>query len=82
MNIATPIRERITLIRDELRERREAHATYQALRQELGTYRSASDVDDLLGVIANQEGPQAQQIRDILLDNRRMATDLHMRRVA
>ena len=79
MNIATnPVRGRITTIRDELRERREAHARYNALKRELSGYRTPREVDDLLGVIMNQEGPEAEQIRDILLDNlRQPASFLH-----
>ena len=50
---------------------------YDALKRELASYQTAREVDDLLGVIANQEGPEAQQIREILLDNRRPATTLY-----
>lgn len=63
------LREHIRTLRDELRQRRAARAQYLALRQELASYRTPAEVDDLLGVIADQEGPEAQQIRDILLDN-------------
>ena len=76
MTIATPIRERITALRDELRERREERASYQALRRALASYQTPREVEDLLGVIASEEGPEAQQIRDILLDNLRPATPL------
>ena len=77
MSIATPIRERITTLRDVLRERREARASYDALKRELASYQTAREVDDLLGVIAGQDGPEAQQIRDILLDNLRPTTALY-----
>jgi hypothetical protein len=77
MSFATPIRERISTLRNELRERREARASYDALKRELASYQTPSEVDDLLGVLATQEGPEAQQIRDILLDNLRPATGLY-----
>lgn len=71
MTTATPIRERISTLRKEARERRKARAAYDTLRRELASYQTTREVDDLLGVIAGQEGPEAQQIRDILLDNLR-----------
>ena len=77
MSFPTPIRERITTIRDELRERRAARAAHETLKRELASYQTAREVDDLLGVIADQEGPEAQQIRDILLDNLRPTTELY-----
>ena len=78
MNIAlNPVRERITTIRDELRERREARARYNAMKRELAAYRTLREVDDLLGVIEHQDGPEAQQIRDILFENQRPAAELY-----
>ncbi len=56
---------------DTLRKRRAARAAYRSLRQELASYGTSREVDDLLGSIKDQEGPEAQQIRDILLDNLR-----------
>ena len=79
MNIAiNPVRGLVSTIRDELRERREARARYNALKRELSGYRTQREVDDLLGVIMNQEGPEADELRDILLDNlRQPASFLH-----
>ncbi len=75
MNIATTsTRGFFSTIRDELRERREARARYGALKQELSSYRTSREVDDLLGVVMNQEGPAAEEIRSILLDNLRQPT--------
>ena len=71
------IRERLSTLRDAMRERREARASYDALKRELASFRTAREVDDLLGVLASQEGPEAQQIRDILLDNLRPAAPLY-----
>ena len=71
MTFVTSLQDRLTSLRGELRERRESRAEYLALQRELATFRSAHEIDDLLGVIANQDGPEAQRIRDILTDNRR-----------
>jgi hypothetical protein len=81
MNIAkTPVRERINTIRDELRERREARARYMTMKRELASYRTPREINDLLGVIEHQEGPEtpeAQQIRSILFENQRRPADLY-----
>ena len=78
MNIAVnPIRQRINTIRDELSERREARARYNAMKRELAAYTTPREVDDLLGVIEHQDGPEAQQIRDILFQNRRTTAGLY-----
>jgi hypothetical protein len=69
-----PVRGLFSTIRDELRERREARARYDDLKRELASYNTTREVDDLLGVVMNQEGPEAEQIRDILLDNLRQPT--------
>jgi hypothetical protein len=61
----------LTAMRDDLREHREALAAQKVLRRELEAYSTPRDVDDLLGVIADQDGPEAQQIRDLLLRNLR-----------
>lgn len=71
MTFVTSLQDRFTTLRDELRERREARAEYLALQRELASFQTSREIDDLLGVIANQDGPEAQQIRDILTDNRR-----------
>ncbi len=79
MNIA-PIgrtREAIRAKREQLSERREARASRRALQRELASYTTPHEVDDLLGVIKDQEGPEAEQIRDILLDNLRPRTELY-----
>lgn len=54
---------------DTMRERRESRARYAALKRDLASYRTPREIDDLLGVIRHQEGPEAQQVRDILIDN-------------
>jgi hypothetical protein len=71
---SSPIRklqELITTTRENVRRDREARASYQSLRRELASYGTQRDVDDLLGSIANEEGPEAQQVREVLLDNLR-----------
>jgi hypothetical protein len=71
---SSPIRklqELITTTRENVRRDREARSSYQSLRRELASYGTQRDVDDLLGSIANEEGPEAQQVREVLLDNLR-----------
>jgi hypothetical protein len=67
-----------TTVKDELRERREAHATLNALRADLAHYRTPSEIDDLLASVDAQEGPEAEAIRGILMENLRA---YHQRRV-
>jgi len=72
-----PVRNFVSSIQDELRERREARAAYRALEQELASYRTPHEIADLLGTISDQESPEAEQIRDILLSNQRPTTALY-----
>ncbi len=72
MTFVTALQDHFTTLRTELRVRREARAEYLALQQELASFQTPREIDDLLGVIANQDGPEAQRIRDILTDNRRV----------
>ena len=69
MNIATPIRQRITTLRSQLRERRQERAEHRALVRDLSGYRTPSEVDELLAVLEQQAGPEADQVRDIVLQN-------------
>jgi hypothetical protein len=63
------VQQLVSTIRENRRLDREARAAYQSLQRELATFRSPHEVDDLLGSIRNEEGPEAQQVRDILLAN-------------
>jgi len=72
-----PVRNLVSSLQDELRERREARATYRALVEELASYRSPHEIADLLGTFSDQEGPEAEQIREILLNNQRPTTALY-----
>jgi hypothetical protein len=67
----------VSSVQDELRKRREAQATYRALERELASYRTRHEIADLLGTISDQESPEAEQIRDILLNNQRPTTALY-----
>ena len=58
------------------RERREARARQAALKQDLATFQTEREVDDLLGAIRDQDGLEAEQIRGILLDNLRPTVGL------
>ena len=75
MNIST-IRERMTTIRDQARERRQERAHHLTLQRELASYRTPSEIDELLAVLGEHEGPEAQQVRNILLQNSRSTPPL------
>ena len=60
-----------TTVKDELRERREARASRNALRADLAHYRTPSDIEDLLASVDSQDSPEADIIRDVLMDNLR-----------
>ncbi len=66
-----------TTVKDELRERREARAAHNALRADLAHYRTPSDIEDLLATVDTQDTPEAEVIRDVLMDNLR---SYHQRR--
>jgi hypothetical protein len=63
MTLTTP---RLTRLRDELRERRRARAAQRVLEEQLASYVGPAEVDDLLASLADQDGPDADQIRSIL----------------
>ena len=71
MSISTGISERMTTIRNQVRERRQERAEHRALERELASYRTRSEIDELLVVLGQHEGPEAQEVRDILLQNQR-----------
>ena len=58
--------QRLVTVRDELRERRQARSAQRTLREELATYTTPAEIDDLLGSLRGQDGPDADEIRDIL----------------
>jgi hypothetical protein len=76
MNLSNAIRDRVTLLRNEIRERHQERAEHLALQRELASYRTPREVDDLLGAVAEQDGRDAQRVRDILLDNLRPAVGM------
>ena len=66
--IARP-RQVLAAVRDELRERRQARRDHRILAEELSSYTSRSDVDDLLAALENDTSTEAEQIRSILSRN-------------
>ena len=58
-------------LRDELRARQQARAAYRNLERDLASYRTPSEVNDLLAAIDRQgdDSPQAEQVRAILARN-------------
>jgi hypothetical protein len=73
MNLGTPTRSSaarlLKAFRDDLREARQTRAADQALERELSSYTTMSEVNDLLGSLRSQEGPDADVIRHILTRN-------------
>ena len=60
----------IRSVRDDLRGRRAARAEYRELKAALASYRSPSEIDDLL-IMADDEGADSAVVRDILSGNLR-----------
>lgn len=77
ISLTRPTRELVSTLRAELRTRRENRAAHKALERELGSYRTAREVDDLLGTIQYEEGPEADQVREFLLGNLRPTPELY-----
>lgn len=68
----TPTTTRTVLdaVRDDLRERRDARASYRHLKRELASYRTPSDIEDVLAAMDRQDDtPDAELIRGILTGN-------------
>ncbi len=57
-------------LRRQVRARREARAAHRRLVNELSSYTTKSDIEDLLLSIRHEDGPEAQRIRDILTGTR------------
>jgi hypothetical protein len=73
MTNTTPItirsRQLLSGVRDELRELRQARSHRRALQRELASYRSRSEVDDILAMIGDQSDAESDLIRGILNRN-------------
>ncbi len=63
------VRNLLTELRDDLRERREARAAHRTLARELASYRTPAEVDDLLAAVRQQNGAGSDEIRAILSHN-------------
>jgi len=71
MNFSTALRDRLTLAWTEIQERRQHRAEHRTLERELASYRTPNEIDELLVVVGQHDGPEAQEVRDILLQNSR-----------
>ncbi|KRE61198.1 hypothetical protein [Nostocoides sp. Soil756] len=63
-----------TTVKDDLRERREQRAAARRLREDLSTYRTPTEIEDLLAMVDAQDAAgngvaEAPLIRGILNDN-------------
>jgi hypothetical protein len=63
-------RQLLVSMRDELRERRRVRASYRELERSLSSYSSPAEADELLAMIADETGPDAERVRRILARNR------------
>ena len=71
----TKIRTGVLLdLREKAAARRSARAARGALQRDLMTYRTPAEVNDLLGAMVEQEGPEVDEMRRTLLSNIRGAT--------
>ena len=62
-------RQLLVTVRDELRERRRVRASYRELERSLSSYSSRAEADELLALMAHQDGPDAERVRRILARN-------------
>jgi hypothetical protein len=67
-------RQLLATVRDELRERRQARAEERALERDLAAYSTPSEVDELLTIMGDAEGPDADRVRTILARNLQIAS--------
>ena len=57
---------RVSALRDELAARRRARAARLDLRRELASYTTPREVDDLLALIGDRDGREADTMRRVL----------------
>ena len=59
-----------TTVRDQLRDRRQAHAARKSLERELADYTTPSDRNDLDAILVRYSDADTADIRRILADHR------------
>lgn len=62
-------RRALSVVRDDLRERRRARAELRTLRSELSTYTTQSSLDDLLAALPSDGASSDDRVREILVQN-------------
>jgi hypothetical protein len=62
-------RRLLSAVRDDLREARQARAAHRVLERELSSFKTPTEVNDLLGSLSGQEGADIEVIRHILTRN-------------
>jgi hypothetical protein len=67
---ATTLGRRLTAIRGEIRDPRDARAARKSLADELATYTSASDLNDLDAILDRYSDEETADIRRILATRR------------
>jgi hypothetical protein len=67
---ARPLSSLWTSVRSQLRDSRQAYAAKASLARELGSYHSASDLEDLHAILDRYNDRQTASIRGILAHQR------------
>ncbi len=65
----TTVSNLVPTLRENLRQRRAERAARRRLENELAAYQTPRDINDLLLLISNQEGADADEVREVLSDN-------------
>ena len=68
-NTTAAIRRALSTWRADRQECREARAARRSLEQQLASYHTPREVDEMLSLMKNVEGPEAEHMRDILTNN-------------
>jgi hypothetical protein len=67
--VANRSRQILSVVRDDLRERRQASSTRRAIERDLASYVHRAEIDDILTLIADEPGHDAALVRGILNRN-------------
>jgi hypothetical protein len=59
-----------SIVRDDLKTKRAARVSLKALERDLASYGSPSEVAELNAIVSRYDGPEVEQIREILSRHR------------
>ena len=66
---APRVQRLLAAVRDELHDRRDARAAHRRLAEELSTYTSRAEIDDLLATLERHDDATVEPMRAILIGN-------------